>query len=226
MPGSQSRWVWLSVSVLFLTACAGPTTVRLSDESRDELKSYPGIRAVHYVAPQLWITTTGKILVQQATFYTYSVPEKDLAKRYDIPDPAVAVKMALVQSLERDVGFRKLIVVDKPLSGGTLDDLAAAYGKGVVLTVENINWGGMYFVTNWTRYRLGLGIRARLVRPDDKKVFWEGTCWYDASRDAKLEPSMDELTANNSALFKKIYADAGQYCGRQLASEVLNRDGR
>lgn len=227
MAASRTGLLLVSVVALLVGACAGPMSVRMSDESRAELKTYPGIRAVHYIAPMLVVTTTGRVLLDDVTLA--SVPQKDLSKRYGIPDPAPTVKMMLVQSLERDAGFRKLAVVDQPLAGGnddTLKDLTATYSKGVVLDVKNINWGGMYFTTNWMRYQLGLGIRARLVRLDDQKVLWKGTCWYNAARDAKLEPTMDELTANNAALFRKIYADAGQHCGRQLANELLNRDGK
>jgi len=151
-----------------------------------------------------------------------------------VPDPAPTVEAALVQALENRAGFRKLTVVDQPLArapqgftSGPLDStdtIKAAYGTGVVLDVGTMNWSGMYFTTNWARYRLGVGIQARLVRLDNAEVLWKGTCWYSTETDGKIEPSMDELRANDGALLKKIAADAGQMCGQRLVGQLLNRN--
>lgn len=232
--GRFARWVAASpiLSAALLAACAGPMTVPMSDSTRDELKSRAGIRAVHYAPPRLTITTAGKVLLDDVTLGT--VPDGDYAKLYHIPDAAPAVETALVQALEGQAGFQKLTVVDQPFARGSvgmttgpldsIDSIKTAYGTGVVLDVGTIYWGGMYFTTNWTRYHLGVGLQARLVRLDDSQVLWKGTCWYDSQKDGKIEPNMDELRANNGALLKKIASDAGQTCSQQLVGQLLNRD--
>jgi len=232
--GTFAKWVAVSpiLSAVLLAACAGPMTVPLSDSARNELKSRAGIRAVHYAPPRLTITTAGKVLLDDVTLGT--VPDGDYAKLYHVPDPAPTVETALVQALEGQAGFRKLTVVDQPLARSaqgftsgpldSIDSIKAAYGTGVVLDVGTIYWGGMYFTTNWTRYRLGVGIQARLVRLDDAQVLWKGTCWYSTDTDGKIEPSMTELRANDGALLKKIAADTGQTCSQRLVSQLLNGD--
>lgn len=206
-----------------LAGCAGQMSIKMSDEARAQLQSVSGIRAVHYAPPPLTMTTAGRVLLDDVTFGT--VPNSNYAARYAVPDPAVSAKAMLVQALERG-GFRKLTNVEQPLVRGasdTVDVAKAAYGQGVVLDVNNINWGGMYFVSNWTRYRVGVVLQARLVRLDDQQVLWKSTCMYNTSDDGKIEPNMDELTANNGALFKKISADAARHCGQRLANEFFNR---
>lgn len=230
------RYLRVTIALVVLalaSACGSPMIVRVSDPDRNQLKSYPGIRAVHYEAPPLWITTAGRVLLDDYTLYLNSVPNKDYAKRYVITDPAAGIKELLTQALEKEAGFRKFVSVAQPLARGSNSNTEAgkaAYGSGMVLEVSTIDWGGMYFTTNWMRYRLGYVVQARLIRLDgsqhldNAQVLWKGTCGYNAATHGKYEPSMDELKENNGALLKKIVADAGKYCGDLLVSQFFNRD--
>lgn len=226
-----SRVAVALVVLALASACGSPMIVRVTDQDRNQMKSCPGIRAVHYEPPIFMITTTGRVLLDDVTLGT--VPNKDYAKRYAITDPAAGIKESLEQALEKEAGFRKFVSFAQPLARSTpssTDAVKAAYGSGMVLEVNTIDWGGMYFPSNWMRYRLGYGAQARLIRLDDSyrldnaQVLWKGTCWYNAATHGKLEPSMDELTANNGALLKKIAADAGKYCSDLLVSQFFNRD--
>jgi hypothetical protein len=225
-----TRHSGLSLSLIFvtvslLTGCGGLQKVQLTEGERAGLKNYPGIRAVHREPPVLTVTTAGRVLLDDLTLGTAG-GVKNLAKLFAITDPAIAVKESLVLTMEKDAGFKKLAIMPQPLareSPDTFEVVKAAYKSGVVLDVMTLNWGGMYFPTDWTHYRLGYLAQARLVRLEDGKVLWSGWCNYSSDQDGGPSPSMDELNANNGALIKKIYAEAGKRCSRQLADQFFNR---
>lgn len=221
------RTAWLGVLLVYLlTGCGGMRKIPLSEVDRTNLKSNPGIRAVHRELPQLTITTAGRAVINDLTLGTAG-GQKDFAKEYGIPDPAVAIKESLALAMEQQGGFKKLVMRLEPLprpNADTGDVLNTTYKSGVILDVMTVNWSGIYFATDWTHYWLGYLIQGRLVWMEDKKVLWSGFCSYNSEKDGGLKASMDELTANNGALFKKIYADAGKYCGDQLLRQFFNRE--
>ncbi len=220
------RLVLTVIIVSVLAGCGGLQKIRLDEGDKANLKNYPGIRAVHHEAPQLTITTAGRVLLNEITLYTAG-GVKDLAKHFSVPDPAVAVKESLAQAMEQQAGFKKLALMPQPLPREAFDSfetVKTAYKSGVVLDVITINWSGMYFATDWTHYRLGYLAQGRLVRLEDGKVLWSGFCNYNSETDGGFNPSMDDLFANNGALLKKIYADAGKRCGDQLIRQFFNRE--
>ena len=223
----RSRIAPLFAAMAVLAGCAGLPDIRMADDEKARLKNYPGIRAVHHEAPPLTITTVGRVLLSDISLGTAG-GVKNLATHFGIPDPAVSIKASLVQTLERDAGFKKLADMTQPLPWNPefrkLDMLQSKYKGGTVLDVMTINWSGMYFASNWARYHLGYVVQARLVRLDDGKELWNTYCNYNSEKNGGYNPNMDELAANNGALLKKIYADAAKYCGAQVINHFMNRN--
>lgn len=220
------RLSYILTVVSLLAACGGLQKIRLDEGEKAGLKNYPGIRAVHHEAPQLTITTAGRVLLNEITLGTAG-GVKDLAKHFSIPDPAVAIKASLAQAMEQQAGFKKLALMPQPLPREAFDSfetVKTAYKNGVILDVMTVNWSGMYFASDWTHYRLGYLVQGRLVRLDDGKVLWSSFCNYNSDTDGGFNPSMNDLTANTGALLKKIYADAAKRCGEQLIRQFFNRE--
>lgn len=216
-----------TVLSLLLIACGGPQVIPITVDERDKLKSYPEIKVVHSVPPMMDFMTPGGVLLDQVTLGT--VPIKDKAKRYGVPDPAASIKENMARGMERELGLRNLVRVAQPGPRdaiGKVDAIKSAFGKGMVLEVTTFHWGAGYFPADWTHYRVGYGAQARLVHVNDGRIIWKSMCNYDSYNQTGVKPSMDELTANNGAVLKQIVGGAEKYCTDLFINQFFGRAGK
>ena len=210
----------LCAGLLTLVGCAGSQVQALSADDSAAAKNFPGVRAVHYEAPALDLMTPGGVVLESLSLG--SVPAKDRARQYGIADPAVGIKERLAQALEREGGFKKIAITPAPLPR----EQATQTGSGITLDVMTVHWGVGYFPADWSRYQLGYGARARLVRLDDGRVLWKGTCNYGSGDKSGLRPTLAELSANNAAVLKQMIAEAQSDCEKRLVDQFFNRDNK
>src|SRR5207247_6174639 len=89
----------------------------------------------------------------------------ELVKEHAIDDPAYAIAEELARSLAARYGIRSVGVGTGVVSDDDASSVAATYKTApLALDVKTLQWGFMYFSSNWARYRVVYRARMRLDR--------------------------------------------------------------
>lgn len=145
-----------------------------------------------------------------------------MANEYALEDPALRLQSRFLSSLEKELGIKDIRIFQKSPSGESIDELKGMIGKGMVLDFKTTQWMLFYYPTDWSHYRIAYAARGRLVRLEEPKIIWQGTCEF-IGQDPKTSPTMAELVANNGALLKQRINEAADACAEQLWSHFLGR---
>lgn len=219
----------LLVFVLFLllSGCAS-TLIQMDKEERSRLNNQSDIQAVHYPS-SFSVRTPGKAIAGGGgalgaifSLGLYESAGDKMAKEYALEDPALRVQSRFLSSLEKDLGIKNIRIVQESPSKDSIDDLKRTAGKGMVLDFKTTQWMLFYYPTDWSHYRIAYSARGRLVRLEEPKIIWQGTCEF-IGQDPKTSPTMDELVANNGALLKQKINEAADACAEQFWSHFLGR---
>lgn len=145
-----------------------------------------------------------------------------MANEYALKDPALRLQSRFLTSLEKDTGSKESRIVQEPPGGESIEELKRTFGKGMVLDFKTTQWLLFYYPTDWSHYRIAYSARGRLVRLEEPKIIWQGTCEV-IGQDPKTSPTMDELVANNGALLKQKINEAADACAEQLWDHFSGR---
>ncbi|MFZ5862865.1 MAG: hypothetical protein ACOYXR_08505 [Nitrospirota bacterium] len=141
---------------------------------------------------------------------------------YGIDDPAIAVRARVLDALAFEVGaIRAPTEVSLP-PDDRLDAVVASVGReGWLLDVRTVRWGLVADTKLWTRYRVSVGARARLIDLAGGRVAWQGFC--DATEpDAPSRSTIPELTARDAESLKTRLNEAAQRCGASLVEQLFS----
>jgi hypothetical protein len=192
------------LSALFFLIGMGcsSTSVMLSKEDRARLNSRTEIGAVYHEPAAFYADAGFSGLIGYGKSLSAG---KEIRAKYRFDDPAPAVKTKFLQALEKEYTGMKVLPVDRPVA---VDDLAAvkkAYAGPWVLDFKTLGWGSTI------EGDVEFTVRARLIRNDDAKILWQGTCKYETkSGPRKL------LTGDSPALLKGKFQAGVAPCAQQL----------
>jgi hypothetical protein len=192
-----------AAAAVFLTSVGcSPSLIQINQEDRAQLKQQSEIGAVHR-EPAAFYADAG---VYGLVGHGMSISAgKEIRAKYGVEDPALAVKTNFVQALEKEISGIKVRAVDRPVA---VDDLAAvkkAYAGPWVLDFKTLGWGSA--IDGDVEFT----IRARLIRNDDAKVVWQGTCKYETKSGKKKL-----LTGDSPGLLKAKFQAGINPCVQQL----------
>ena len=214
---------------LFLHAC-GPRLVKMDSQNREFLKAQ-SVYGIHYHPPSFIAMTSGKMAV--GAFFgliggavAASSMEKEgsrMVSEYQITDPALEIEEAFLSQLRADgeTGSVQRVSTDYPN-----DDLAylkKGFHQGSVFDFKTKSWGLGYYPTDWSHYRVGYSLRARLIRFPEGKVLWQGVCKIEENQPSGSRPKLDDLKANNGALLKTKLKGLVGDCVKQLSDQFAAR---
>lgn len=207
---------------LFLAGCA-PALIRPDKEELRRLGEQAGLQVVRFPPSSFSVRTPGKAMVGGGggalgavlSLGLYESAGDKMAKEYALEDPAVRLQSRFLTSLEKATGSKESTIVQKPPSGESLEELKRTFGTGMVLDFKTTQWLLFYYPTDWSHYRIAYSARGRLVRLDEPKIIWQGTCEI-IGQDPKTSPTLEELVANNGALLKQKINEAADACAEQL----------
>ena len=186
-----------------------------------ELRGATVIQTQRSTLPTFKATTPGK-----AGFGLFGVAAMNsagnaLIAENKVPDPALAIGVALNEEMERRFKARPVssrLTVDA-------DDVATiaglARGKArYVIDVKTLDWGTAYFVSDWGRYYVSYSAQARLIDVEKQTVVAQASCADSADKPAG-QPSYEELTGNGAARLKSTLVDISARCARQMSAAMF-----
>ena len=208
----------LSLSMVGCTSAP----VRMDKEELGHLRGRSDIKAVHYPPFQFSVRTPGKAIAggggalgAMLSLGMFESAGDKMTKEYALADPAPMVQERFVSALGQDPGITTIQSVQETPGNDDLGELKRVTGQGLVFDFKTTQWMLFYYPTDWSHYRIAYSARGRLVRLEDSKVIWLGTC-EAIGQDPTSSPTMDELTANNGALLKTKINEAAETCAQQL----------
>lgn len=216
-------------SAFALCGCAGMKEIKASD---DAMAAYRGqhLTVVTYGKPSFSAMTYGKMMfaglggaVGGAIAGAASVNDGDnIVHAYSVPDPATAISAKLSPLLAQRIGASDTsAVADRNSDANNVRDVAAVAGnKGLVLEVQTLNWGFLYYGFDWSHYHLMYGGRARLIDAASGQVIAQAPCNYDTEND-KPRPDYDGMLADNAAKLKSMLGEATDACTVSIRKALL-----
>lgn len=214
------------VAILLLMVGCAPSLIKMEKEEIARLKDQPEIQAVHYPAPTFTITTAGQIAV--ASLFgiiggaivgaSIEAEGKRLTKEYALEDPSVRVKDRFIAALGTGLELRNFRSLNEPLASDDLTELRTKFAGTMLIDFQTTNWAAGYHLPDTSRYRILYAVRARLIRPEESKIVWQGFCSFKGE-DAATSPTLDELKANSGALLKEKLKEAADACADQLLAQ-------
>lgn len=221
----KNTYSTLSVIIIMslLYGCAGQS-VKLTPQDRAQLIKLQGIKTYHQNAGWPTLKTPMGVLASDLTLGLsddWSAGQK-LVNKFNIPDPGQRVKQNFLKQINAGTKAANFVNVKQALTHdeGTTEALKAKYGKGVVLKFSSHIWQIWYYPFNWARYHMWYGSTAELIRLNDSRVLWSATCRADQDN-KDTAPTLDELTADNSTVFKRWVEAAADTCAKQFVYEFL-----
>lgn len=146
-----------------------------------------------------------------------------MIKKYSLQDPVLRVKERFLSTLSVDFDLKNIRPVQGPLTDDRVPALKERFGQGVVIDFKTIKWDLLYYLTDWSHYRIAFSARARMVRLEDSKIIWQGVCDI-VGKDRKTSPTLDELESNNGALLKVKLNGAADRCVEELLEQFPDKE--
>lgn len=219
----------LVLLVVLAHGCASASHPIGADEIT-RLKTAPTVHVVQYAPPTFRVATPGSTLagmygligglVAEATIRSTG---KDFVRDYSLEDPAVRLKDRLTSALAAQLDLKSIRADEAVLEDDAIDTLKRRFGNDMVLDVKTDTWmlgSASGFSTKYHIYYVG---RSRVVRLDDRKVVWEGTCKVQGNEHSP-GATLAELRANSGELLKVKLAEAADACGQQLVPLLVGQE--
>jgi hypothetical protein len=140
---------------------------------------------------------------------------------YALDDPAADIRDKVFDSLSFELNVRRAESEAPPLSDDHVDAVGDAVGReGWLLDVKTLRWGIAYDQKFWTRYRVQVQARSRLIDLSRGRVVWQATCDGSES-DAPKGSVLAELTADDALVLKERLAAAAERCASELVAHLF-----
>lgn len=224
-----ATWPGLVVALVLATGCA-PRAIRLGHEDLAALNGAATVAVTRHQPPAFGVETPGNSAIGSVSGVSGGVPvfpghgagSAPIETEYAIEDPAIAVRDTVLDALAFEAGVARASTNVPAPADDRVETLVASAGReGWLLDVQTLHWGLAVDATLWTRYRVSLGARGRLIDLARGRVVWQGLC--DATEpDAPIGSTIPELTARDAEPLKARLAAAAQRCGRALVEQLFS----
>ena len=159
--------------------------------------------------PSFTAGTAGKATFGAIGAIAMTVKGNSIVRENDIEDPAYYIAEQLAGDL---------------VNAHSMTVGAAGESADVLLDVQTVNWGFVYFPTDWNSYRVIYGAKLRLMDNRSRKVLAEGFCGRNPEK-SDSAPGYEELTVNRAARLKQELMAGADHCIAEFRSKVLKSSG-
>jgi hypothetical protein len=230
--GAPSRFMTM-VAIGLISISVGAcmrTAVEMDSLELAQLKESSRIGAVHYEAPWLKVHTfTGALFGQLmgpigGTLHKSGSAHDlggQIVRESGLDDPTLELKAQFITSVTTELGLTSIENIPKPVSPEDHLLLRQKFRDGVVFAFGSTKVELLYYPLTPTRYSLiykGEGVLWNFKGNDD---LWRSSC-HVVNEDVSPRPTLEELTANQGQLLKRMVSDATRECASQLVAHFLS----
>jgi hypothetical protein len=198
------------VFLIMLSACA-TKHVTISQQTGATL-SGKVLQNSKYEKPDFSAMTAGKALFGMIGAASMISAGNDIVEKNLVEDPAIYISEKIGLALSDKYNLPSSQLKPETCVSDDINTVINTYKQAdLILDIETIGWGFLYYPTHWKSYRINYGARLRLIDTQSKKVIAEESCRYlpEYSED---NPSYNDLVDNNAAGLKHELRKAGDYC--------------
>lgn len=224
-----AAWPGLVLALVLATGCAS-RAIHLSHEDLAALNGAATVAVARHQPPAFGVETPGNSAIGSLSgvsggalvFPGQGAGSEPIDTEYGLDDPAIAVRDAVLDALAFEAGVTRASTDVPAPADDRVETLVASAGReGWLLDVQTLHWGLVVDAQLWTRYRVSLEARGRLIDLARGRVAWQGFC--DATEpDAPSGSTIPELTARDAEPLKARLAAAAQRCGRALVEQLFS----
>lgn len=228
IPGRWNQWMIALIAIALNTACAAGS-IQIEHDVLSTLNAGGPLKLARHQPPAFAIADPPNSRVESLVGVsggalvipgrpTHAAP---MEEEYALEDPAIAVRAKLLEALAFELGVTH-DESERPLvTDNSLDALADAVGRdGWLLDVDTVHWGLAYDQNMWTRYRVQVQTRGRLIDLSRRRVAWEATC-DGSERDAPKKSGFAELTSQDASALKERLSAAADRCADVLIGHIF-----
>jgi hypothetical protein len=212
------------LSLLVLgTACTTTEAVRLAEPPTANL-SGKQVHLAREASPSFGAITAGNGMFGAVGIIAAYSEGDELVEQNGVQDPSLAIEQALIQHLRTRYqagGPGRIIEFgeDKPADLGRWAQENNV--RGLIIDVETLGWGFVYFPTVWSKYRVNYTAKVRLIDPQSKEVIAQYLCSGATPEDSDAAPSYDTLVDNRAAGLKAILNERARTCIEEVKTAIL-----
>jgi hypothetical protein len=143
-----------------------------------------------------------------------------IVRESGLEDPTLELKANFITSVTTELGFTSIENIPKPVSQEDYLILRQKFRDGVVFAFGSTKVELLYYPLTPTRYSLiykGEGVLWNFKGNDD---LWRSSC-HVVNEDISPRPTLEELTANQAQLLKRMVSEATRECASQLVAHFL-----
>jgi hypothetical protein len=241
----QVKIIGIIFIVLFLAVlsqgCA-PSLVSIDRNELAQLKDQPLINVVHYSPPKLVAKTpstgigsalgavggiVGGVAGGVVAAEISKTQGEKLKQQCSLEDPSIRVREKVINSCSAQMAIKNFNVVQEPLDSDEMDALRSKLGNDLVMDFKTNYWMILpTALSQWTmtrQYYVMHSTRARLIRLQDSKVMWLGSCDFDGKKTLSTSSTWDELIANGCSQLKANFSQAAEMCAQQLLDQLFGK---
>jgi hypothetical protein len=222
-------WPGLVLALGLATGCA-PRAIHLGHEDLAALNGAATVAVTRRHPPAFGVELPGNTAIGSVSGVSGGVPvfpgrgagSAPIDSEYGLDDPAIAVGDEVLDALAFEAGVTRASTDIPAPADGRVETLVESAGReGWLLDVQTLHWGLVVDAKLWTRYRVSLEARGRLIDLARARVAWQGFC--DATEpDAPSGSTIPELTARDAERLKARLAAAAERCGRALVEQLFS----
>lgn len=209
--------------LLLIAACATPESIRLAEPPTAPL-SGKQVHVAREKTPDFSAMTAGKSMFGLVGAIATIAAGNNLVRENGVEDPAETIEQALIRHLRASygtAGSARAIEFDeekpKDLGRWARDNNVA----GVIVDVQTVNWGLVYFPTVWSKYRVQYLAHMRMIDVANGEVIAQHQCGGITPDESDNAPTYEDLTANRAAGLKTMLDDWAKLCIDEVMTTVL-----
>jgi len=209
----------------FIVFAISGCSVQAIKPSEEAIKGLAGksITAVHFEKTDFSAMKAGNAMFGAIGGLAAVSSGNALIAEHGVDDPSAAIAKLLSAAVKEKFGASTVSEVAQAISRDVDEPEAVVKATGstvgYVLDVKSLNWGLIYFPTNWTHYRMLYSVRGRLINAANGDVVAQMPCSFNSDTE-ETAPDYDQLIADNGALLKKKAADAAVACAKVMVDSL------
>ena len=192
------RTAAIGMVVLFLTGCVSTKRIPLSNADRSALNGKVAKLSV-YAPPTFIAATAGKAAVGGLVGSALMMSSGNkLVRDNNVQDPARSIAQQIGGYLADQYGLVVDTAAPDVADSHSIRALVKTYHDcDLILDVETIGWGCVYYPMHWTKYRVVYGARLRLIEPATGRILAQDK--YQITPEYREDaPSYDDLTRDDN----------------------------
>jgi len=224
--GKSIRRILPAAILLFIIQGCGPKAMQINTANRAQVREN-AVYGIHYSPPAFIPMTAGKAMTAASfgliggaiTEAALEKKGKRMVAEYQMKDPAQRVKSIFLNDLSSNGSITAYQPLGYEYKSDDMEYLKLGFNQGYVVDFKTLHWGFIYYGTDWNRYHMRYGLRARIVEFPAAEILWQGVCEIVEDEPPEQRPSLDELNADNGAEIKRRLDKAADVCSKQLAEQ-------